>query len=155
MTTGEPHIDGEPGDLRFRIKVLKYEWDFSGVRLICIPSISSVAYSNTVCGFFCFQTSCVWTQRRRSIHKRHHLSGGGVSRLWAGHSTFGWTQGDSFRLFGKRWENLPYHLNSFSLNQTADISGPWKVLYNTVKNIFLMLDIIHWMVWMNMSNRST
>lgn len=24
-TTGEPHIDGEPGDLRFRIKVLKYE----------------------------------------------------------------------------------------------------------------------------------
>lgn len=25
LTTGEPHIDGEPGDLRFRIKVLKYE----------------------------------------------------------------------------------------------------------------------------------
>lgn len=25
VTTGEPHIDGEPGDLRFRIKVLKYE----------------------------------------------------------------------------------------------------------------------------------
>lgn len=25
MATGEPHIDGEPGDLRFRIKVLKYE----------------------------------------------------------------------------------------------------------------------------------
>lgn len=23
LTTGEPHIDGEPGDLRFRIKVLK------------------------------------------------------------------------------------------------------------------------------------
>lgn len=25
LTSGEPHIDGEPGDLRFRIKVLKYE----------------------------------------------------------------------------------------------------------------------------------
>lgn len=25
VPTGEPHIDGEPGDLRFRIKVLKYE----------------------------------------------------------------------------------------------------------------------------------
>lgn len=27
MSAGEPHIDGEPGDLRFRIKVLKYESD--------------------------------------------------------------------------------------------------------------------------------
>lgn len=26
VTLGEPHIDGEPGDLRFRIKVFKYEW---------------------------------------------------------------------------------------------------------------------------------
>lgn len=25
VASGEPHIDGEPGDLRFRIKVLKYD----------------------------------------------------------------------------------------------------------------------------------
>lgn len=26
VAVGEPHIDGEPGDLRFRIKVLKYDY---------------------------------------------------------------------------------------------------------------------------------
>ena len=38
--TGEPHIDGEPGDLRFRIKVLKYGWVF----IYC--ETSSVVWNN-------------------------------------------------------------------------------------------------------------
>lgn len=42
---------------------------------------------------FPFQTSGVWTQRRRPVHQRHHLSGRGAGRLWDGHCAFGWSQG--------------------------------------------------------------
>lgn len=43
VTIGEPHIDGEPGDLRFRIKVLKYEKPvFSCVPVFCNTTLSQI-----------------------------------------------------------------------------------------------------------------
>lgn len=42
VALGEPHIDGEPGDLRFRIKVLKYDSVITSLFCNDVPSTTLI-----------------------------------------------------------------------------------------------------------------
>lgn len=91
VASGEPHVDGEPGDLRFRIKVLKYDDVTSSLLFDNIESVVCIWFLM----FFPLKTSCVWTARRRPVHQRHHLPCGSAGRVWDGHHSFRRPQGNS------------------------------------------------------------
>lgn len=91
VASGEPHIDGEPGDLRFRIKVLKYDIVTSSLLLWSDAALTTLIWLSAF-DFYLFlfppKTSCVWTARRWPVHQRHHLSRRGTGWIWDGYHSF-------------------------------------------------------------------